>query len=348
MFRQSQLLNIIRGKNNSITAKFIRGLLWMLIPVYWLGWKLKSLRYRSDAGVVRVDVPVVSIGNITTGGTGKTPLVRWIVQHLQDLGERPVILSRGYGAARDQQKLVNDEFRELKWYLPDVEHLQNPDRVAAAQQIVSSQPGNVIVLDDGFQHRRLARDLNILVVDATCPFGFGYLLPRGLLREPLQELKRADLVIINRCNLVSAEVVVEIQETLSHYTSAPVCQANVTAGPFVGLDRQPVSSSALTQDDVFAFAGIGNPENFLATLQNHQINPTGFQWFPDHHVYRQSDVDQLLAASGKSDVLVCTLKDLVKLEPLDFASKRVVALTIDIQIQGNQLEHALQRVMAHG
>src|SRR5205823_9863977 len=129
------------------------------------------------------------VGNLTLGGTGKTPCVEYVARYFRARGRRVVILSRGYG---------DDEARLLADNLPDVPHLQGQDRVALADQAAKGWPADVLVLDDGFQHRRLARDLDIVLIDATEPWGYGRLFPRGLLRESPEGLRRADLVVLTR------------------------------------------------------------------------------------------------------------------------------------------------------
>ena len=135
-------------------------------------------------------MPVISVGNITTGGTGKTPMVAWLARWFRNQDVRVALVSRGYRAEAEGQ---NDEARELATLLPDVPHLQNPDRVAAARIAIDELETQLIILDDGFQHRRIHRDLEIVLIDALQPFGFGHVLPRGLLREPLRGLAHPTL-----------------------------------------------------------------------------------------------------------------------------------------------------------
>ena len=139
------------------------------------------------------------MGNLTLGGTGKTPTVEWVARWFRRRGVRVAILSRGYGQAAG----LNDEGRVLEENLPDVPHLQGPDRVALARVAVEELEAEVLVLDDGFQHRRLARDLDIVLLDALDPFGLGRLFPRGLLREPPRSLRRAGVVVLSRADLVA-------------------------------------------------------------------------------------------------------------------------------------------------
>ena len=164
-------------------------------------------------------MPVVSVGNITLGGTGKTPLVRWIVQWFRDRGIPVAIVSRGYGA---QSGDANDEALELRRLLPDVPHIQNPDRVAAARQAVAEFGCRAIVLDDGFQHRRIGRDFDIVLLDALAPFGFGHVFPRGTLREPIEGLRRADAVVLSRADLLDPSQREDIWRTVRAMPRGPL------------------------------------------------------------------------------------------------------------------------------
>ena len=155
---------------------------------YDRGWKWSQ----------RASVPVVSVGNITLGGTGKTPMVEWIARWYRRRGVRVTLISRGYGHSGG----INDEGLVLEENLPDVPHLQDPDRVKLASIATDELEAELIILDDGFQHRRLARDLDLVMLDALDPFGLGKLFPRGLLREPVRSLCRASAVILSRADLL--------------------------------------------------------------------------------------------------------------------------------------------------
>ena len=176
---------------------------------YYLGVQIRNRRYNKPSAVTEVDIPVISVGNITTGGTGKTPVVQWLASRLREMDRRVAIVSRGYGAEAGAQ---NDEAMELELSLPDVPHLQNPDRIEAARTAIEELESQSIVLDDGFQHRRLGRDLDIVLLDALEPFGYGHLLPRGLLREPLSNLERADWIGLSRADQVDEETRSAIQQ----------------------------------------------------------------------------------------------------------------------------------------
>jgi len=275
--------------------------------LYDSGWK----RTRA-AGV-----PVISIGNVTAGGTGKTPFVAWMTHFLTIHRRVPVVLSRGYGHTSELG--VDDENRVLAEHAPDVPVVVDPDRVRGAHKAVAEHAADVLVLDDGFQHRRLRRDLDIVLVDALQPFGGGRLLPRGLLREPLSSLKRADLMIITRSDLVPARRLREIRSRLRELApGAPVCECVHRPSGIREVGAQGVSEKLppLLQGRWLAFCGLGNPEGFHATLRRMGVAVASFRVFPDHHAYRAEDVRELMATASALGCggLVTTEKDAVKVE----------------------------------
>ncbi len=235
-----------------------------------------------DAGWLRsqtVAAPVISIGNLTTGGTGKTPVAALLAAELKLRGFRPAIVSRGYRSLNGRQ---NDEQLVLSQLLPDVVQIQQRDRVAGAIAAIA-HGCNAILLDDGFQHRRLRRDLDLVLIDATRPWGFGRLLPRGLLREPLSSLRRADLVLITRCDQVPAADLALLRQMLQQHrgTSAAVEIAFTPRRLRNSLDQfQPLT--VLKNQQPLAFCGIGNPAGFQRLLQSLGVDAIPFA-FPDHH-----------------------------------------------------------------
>jgi tetraacyldisaccharide 4'-kinase len=261
----------------------------------------------------QVGVPVISVGNLTVGGTGKTPMVEWLVKWFSRHGVRVVVISRGYGAKAGSR---NDEALELEQKLPDVPHVQNPNRVEAAKAAIKEFNSQLILLDDAFQHRRIHRDLNLVLIDALEPFGYGHLLPRGLLREPIAGLCRADVVILTRADAVSPEVCEQIHNQVSAWSGAaawievahqPIALRN-HGGQEKSLDPLPVNRIA-------AFCGIGNPAGFRHSLTACGFDIVGFREFPDHHAYDRDDLESLDAWLRELDVdaAICTHKDLVKI-----------------------------------
>ena len=200
---------IVSGDRPGVKATLIRSGLWWARWPYaagvWIrnrffdwGWKKSH----------RATVPVISIGNLTLGGTGKTPCVEYVARFFRQHDVQVAILSRGYGGDGGR----NDEAMLLEENLPDVPHLQGPDRVQLAGTAVEELESELLVLDDGFQHRRLRRDLDVVLVDATNPWGYGYLFPRGSLREPVSSLRRASVVMITRADRVSSAALSRIRE----------------------------------------------------------------------------------------------------------------------------------------
>ena len=263
--------------------------------------------------VRRAPIPVVSIGNLTLGGTGKTPCVEYVARLYRQMDVRVAILSRGYGAAYG----ANDEALVLEENLPDVPHLQGPDRAALAATAVEELESELLILDDGFQHRRLARDLDVVLIDATNPWGHGYLFPRGWLRERPASLRRAGAVVLTRCDQVSEEMRGRLREEVARRVRSAVI-AEAVHGPveLINSRKEIAPLSQLAGRRVAAFCGIGNPESFQQTLVGLGAQVEDFLVFPDHHPYRRDDVEGLRRSCGRLPAgtwAVTTQKDMVKL-----------------------------------
>ena len=278
-----------------------------------------ALRGRAfDAGVLkaeRLDRPVISVGNLTAGGTGKTPIVEAIARRL-GADRKVAVLLRGYAPGADEGEDA-DEVRVLRENLPDARILPGADRVARGRRAIEEGGVDVFILDDGFQHRRLARDLDLVVIDALCPFGFGHLLPRGLLREPLSGLRRADLIAISRVNQVAPGEVEALRSRLAGiHPEAPIVEVAIEPtliGPRGG-EEVPAGEEPLRDVPVHAFSGIGNPASFARTLEA-LGGASSSQAFPDHHRYTDDDRRRIVGAARrvKARALVTTQKDAVKL-----------------------------------
>ena len=295
-----------------------------------VGWRNRRFD-RGHAIVHRVSVPVISIGNLTLGGTGKTPLVKWAARWLAERGARPAIVSRGYGAAVNGR---NDEALELSQALPDVPHLQNPDRVLAAERAIAEFRSDAIVLDDGFQHRRLARDLDVVLLDALEPFGFEHVFPRGTLREPLEGLRRADVVSLSRADAISAEERGVIRRRVADLVpQAAWCELSHAPGHLLNADGATQPLFKLAGRRVAAFCGIGNPAGFRHTLGAIDCEVVAWREFPDHHAYRPGDLAALgkLVAESNAEVAVCTHKDLVKVRQKLLGDLELWSVAIEMQ-----------------
>jgi len=266
-----------------------------------------------SARAAAVSRPVLSVGNLSCGGTGKTPTVELLCRELSRRGLRPAIVSRGYRAHSPEG---NDEALLLAENLPDVPHVQDPDRVAAARRAIDAG-AEAIVLDDGFQHVRLARDLDLVLLDALRPPSRDRPLPAGLLREPLSALRVADLIAWTRTESVAKETLDREAEAVRRW--APDVPQVRLRTRLLGLralgSEESLPLDGLAGRSVLAFAGVGNPESFRLELEALGATVTAFKRFPDHHPYTLRDVEGLAqrARAERVDAVVLTQKDAVKL-----------------------------------
>lgn len=283
--------------------------------------RLRGALYdRSWLACERVDAAVISVGNLSVGGTGKTPMVAWLAREFERRGRRVGIASRGYGVDSGP----NDEARQLARELPGTPHVQNPDRARAARELIE-RGVDVVLLDDGFQHRRLGRDLDLVLIDATRPWGLPpdagsgepvcAFLPRGLLREHPAALARADLVVLTRADQASSADLVALRARIGELApGVPVAVASHVprrlASPFDG--RDDLEPAALEGRTVELVSAIGNPESFERSVRELGAEVRAHRRFPDHHAYSKED----LAGLGRGGALVVTTaKDAVKWTP---------------------------------
>jgi len=322
-----------------VRATIARGVLRVLAGGYATAAAARNRWYDVRGPKVRVPLPVISVGNLTVGGTGKTPLVIELVSRLEALDRRPAVIARGFGSFSGQ---ANEEQRLIERYAHNSVCICDPDRARAAHAANAQWKVDTIVLDDGFQHRRLHRDLDIVLVDATCPFGFGYLLPRGLLREPVHALARADVIVLTRCDQVSPDTRAALAVRLRQLAPAAIhlqCQHRVIAVENLKGGPLPVP---WTGRRAVLFAGIGNPESFRKTVETLGIEVADVHWWPDHHRYRPEDLEFIRRERRlpPHDLLLTTEKDAVKLADLtaqDFAGLHVVKIAIDFLGDGDRM-----------
>lgn len=321
----------------------------MLSLVAYVYGKVIDLRNRLYAkgilGSFDLAAHTISIGNITTGGTGKTPLVAYVAALLADRGEKVCILTRGYGRNDSKRRVLvsdgrivlvdatvgGDEPVELARKLLDknVMVVADADRVSAAEWAKRRFDVTAFVLDDGFQHRRAGRDVDIVCIDATALFGGGQILPAGRLREPPDALGRANVIVITRSDLVAD--ISDLRSQISNYApDTAVYECRTVIAGFLTLDGSPAGS----QDaPVFAFCGLGNPESFFAQLRRAAIDLAGTMAFADHHWYSQEDIDEVARRAKDSGAgkLLTTAKDAVRLSDLKVDIPcEVVEITVEL------------------
>ncbi len=295
-------------------------LLWPLSVLYGFAIRVRNFCY--DKGLCKsytVDCKVISVGNVTVGGTGKTPTVQYLFEKLSSLGKRVAILSRGYGRTTKGGVLVSDG--EKIWCTAreagDAPFLLalscfgaivavDEDRIRMARKIVAKYSPDVIILDDAFQHRRIRRDLDIVMIRSGKPFGNGFLLPAGPLREPLQSLRRSHLILASGKD--------DSVKKITAKERIPVVNFHYKVRD-IRNKHGYVSATELSGKDIIAFCGIANPTSFLQTLANFHVNILDFATFQDHHRYTEKDLMQLRFRSQRlaSNYIITTEKDWVKL-----------------------------------
>jgi tetraacyldisaccharide 4'-kinase len=274
-------------------------------------------------------LPVVSVGNLTFGGTGKTPTVLALAEDLIKRGHHPAVLTRGYGRTGSQPLVLTgpevhasvsdagDEPLELAQRLPGVPIIIDADRVRGCRR-AADIGADIVILDDGFQHLRLHRDLNLVLVDAGDPWGGDSLPPGGRLREPVSAIGRASAVIVTKVDPEATEPPRDIVgRILSLCPKMPIIGARLVPQR-LRTEEGWMDPARLRGRRVFAVAGLGRPEGFRTLLESAGATIVGHRWFPDHHPYDTRDRDWIMTEASKHDaVVVTTAKDAVKLDPFD-------------------------------
>lgn len=330
-----------------------------LSALYGAAVRARASLYRK--GVLRqerAEAPVVSVGNITAGGTGKTPLVEWFARALAREGLRPCVLTRGYGRKDERARVVvsdgqriladaregGDEPRLLaEKLLGKASVVSCADRASASRWAFENLASNVFVLDDGFQHLRLARDFDVIALDATSPWGGGRMLPLGRLREPREALKRADCIIVTRADL--AQNLESLREEVARITSAGgrifEARARTVALRSLADDAKTDEAKLKAVQPFAAFCATGNPKAFFAHLRAEGFALASTRAFRDHHVYKQEDVTKLAreAVEAGAHAFLTTAKDAVKLRGMRFELPvYIIEIEMEIADEGALLE----------
>lgn len=329
------LHRVITEQEKGPHLQFIRWVLWIFSVIYGA-----LVTWRNDWYKKRIfqpfqfSFPIISVGNLTVGGVGKTPLVEFIARYYsQELHLHPAILMRGY---MDHAAMKSDEAEMLREHLPNIPILVGANRIQQAEIFLQSHQADVFILDDGFQHRRLKRDLDIVVIDSTNPFGNGYLLPRGILREPLNELKRADLIILTKTDLVS-DVTATINQIKHINAVAPVIQTIHQPTGLRDLRCQKMHPlTHIRQQTIASCSAIGNPVAFEKMLAIQQATLCKAFPFPDHYTYERKDILLIsdFCKNNQITSLITTDKDAGKLSPfLSLIDSSIDVLSMCIEIK---------------
>jgi tetraacyldisaccharide 4'-kinase len=266
-----------------------------------------SIFKKADVGAT-----VISVGNITSGGTGKTPLVVRLCNYFTEKNITTAVLTRGY-------KIKNSDFADEAAMLvktcPKAKIIVNPDRTAGAKKAIAEHSIKLLIMDDGFQHQKLARDVDIVAIDATEPFGCEKLLPAGFLREPVSSLKRADAVVITHVNQTKPEKIEEIRKRVSNINPDIVFAAAIHKPVCAKLIKdEQMSVDELAGKRLYAFCGIGNPDAFFQMLDKLALNIVGTRVYNDHHRYTESDIAEMCQDGRykQAELIITTQKDWIK------------------------------------
>jgi len=339
IMNQDDFHKLISGQKSGPGIVLLRLLLDIAAIGYSIAVRLRNFLYSKGwLKAHRADAVVISIGNITVGGTGKTPLVVWLCKQIisdsrfQISNSQCAILTRGYKSRAQEHKStraqelkstraqeigsLKDEPAILIEKCPEVKVIVNPDRVGGAGEAINKFGAKVLIMDDGFQHRRLERDLDIVAIDATRPFGYGKMLPAGLLREPVSSLKRADGVVITRCDQITENEISQIEKKLRAINPDMVIARSIHAPAYVkSTDNKEISLKYLKGKKIFAFCGIGNPDAFLNTIKQLGANLVGSKVYNDHHHYTNDCLADIYEQAGalKADLILTTQKDWTKI-----------------------------------
>lgn len=326
--------------------------------IYSLALKCRRYCYDHLKKPGRLPAKVISIGNITLGGTGKTPAVIALAREARKRGHNPCVLTRGYkGKAKDicfiskgdgpllDAEQAGDEAFLMAETLKGVPIVKGADRFRAGIMaleydqlaIVNLPQSRLFLLDDGFQHWKLHRDIDIVLIDSTNPFGNGRLFPEGTMREPFSALGRADIILITKSDVAGEWTIYDITDKIRKYnTSAPVFKAFHKPAAIVNRYGE-AEVETLNYKKIFAFAGIANPAYFQASLRSKGAEIIGFRKFRDHHHYTQKDIDEIKMDAGGHEIIT-TEKDLVKLRGLELP-ENISALKIEFSVDEGFYEY---------
>jgi len=316
---------------------------------------------RKIRGENRLPARVISIGNITVGGTGKTPAVMKIAERLKERGLMPCILTRGYRSDSEAVAVVSrgdgplmdireagDEPYLMAEKLRDVPIVKGKDRYSAGllalKEIFSDQTGDVVfILDDGFQHHALHRDIDIVLVDSTNPFGNNKLIPEGTLREPLSALRRADIIMLTKTNLVSTTEIDSLKQKIRKYNNqSPLYLSVHSPQELINCQGEKKEIRHLFYRRVFVFSGIANPMSFESLIRKCGAQIIDSRHFSDHRYYSKEDVEEIKTEALGLDIIT-TEKDLIKLCRYS-VPERMYALRIEFSIEDKIIDEILGRL----
>jgi tetraacyldisaccharide 4'-kinase len=338
-------IQLISNQKQGLICSVLKGALFLFSCIYEQGIKLRKLLYQKGyKKQYRPQAFTISIGNITAGGTGKTPFTIFLAQKLMEQ-YKLAVLTRGYKSKTEsatapiviQEKAIYDDVGDeacvLARKLPQIPIYVGKDRTASAKLAVENG-AEILLLDDGMQHLKLYRDLEIVIIDAQNPFGYGYLLPRGLLREPISALARADLVVINRASLIDKSS--DLEALVRDKTLAPIMKTDmIFAGTY---DMQGEKVELVKGTKVALFCAIGNPRSFYELVKRLGLEIVHYKYLVDHAEFDEMALEAFAETSHAlgASYLICTEKDIVKLSPHQECTLPILSLRVQLQVLDGQ------------
>lgn len=309
MIRQ-YLYRLMTDQTEGVFTSLCRGVLWLCSWMYRGAIALRSIGYRQRWCHTHrlAGVKVVSVGNLTWGGTGKTPLIHYVAQRLTQQGRRVAVLSRGYG---------EDEPAMLRSRLAHVPIVVGRNRVTQAQSVLRKMPIDLFLLDDGFQYWPLERDLDIVTIDATNPFGNGHLLPRGILREPIAAIRRAQVIVVTKTNVARSSYEPLLRTLKQLHPQALIIEAiHHPVSIYDPIRNRDLPFRAVEDQEVFLVSSIADPQSFESLATQHGIAVAARQPFLDHHRYTSDEVSAIVsrARAIRARAILTTEKDWVTLQ----------------------------------
>jgi tetraacyldisaccharide 4'-kinase len=351
-FHEDRMRNLFEktreGKKILSFYSWLKLFFYILSVFYGIGYHFRVLLYQS--GMVKpkkLEAKVISIGNVTLGGTGKTPLVIYLSQKLKEKELKVAILTRGYKRKKKGLvELVGENKNRIAWTgvgdepyllasrLHDVPVIVSKNRRASGAYAERKYPAEVLVLDDGFQHWKLSRDLDIVVIDAANPFGNSKLFPAGILREPLSSLKRADIFVLNKTDQVSSKQNL-IHMLKSYNQDAPIVESEYKIKSIERwFDHSLVEKKNLEGKKCLAFSGIGNPVSFEKSLKLLNVEVLKHHKFPDHFFYQKKELLNLEKETQElsADFMITTEKDSIRIPMMSELEIPIYVFKIDLVI----------------
>ncbi|MFH1355266.1 MAG: tetraacyldisaccharide 4'-kinase [Candidatus Omnitrophota bacterium] len=350
---QQYIYNLLSDRSRGLIPVILRFFLFILSLVYGLIIRFLILFYRLKP--TRLGAKVISVGNITLGGTGKTSLVGYIAKYSLEKGRKVAILTRGYKRENPKSQIPNfkienmgDEAYMLSRKLDRTPVVVDADRIRGAKKAINLYSTDTLILDDGFQQWGVVKDLEIVTIDAANPFGNRQMIPRGILREPLSSLKRADIFVLTKTNLSpDTKSIKNLLNIINPRAQVFGSVHQAVCFYRFGHDEVSINRESFIGRSVALFSGIGDPGSFEELIKTIGIKVGLSVRFPDHHNYSQKDIQRVIASSREKniDTIITTEKDAARLGRLAIDDPQAVIIVLKIELKFNKDEEFRNRLL---